>query len=139
MSGPSENWGITMSKRILIVEDNYDVRMLLSHIVEEFTPYHCTLVKDGLDAWVKAQHEQFDLLVLDLHLPNMQGWDLIKRLRLTEQYVRTPIIAVTAQDHYFARGSTQSAGCDLYLTKPVDIDRLLTAISHYMNPVVTIF
>jgi len=115
------------------VEDNVDDRVLMSHILGQIMNYQFDAAKDGLDAILMAEGKDYDIILVDLQLPDILGWDIIKNLRRTERYRATPIIAVTAYNHADAYRMSTLAGCSSYLTKPIDIDRFTQTISALLS------
>lgn len=124
--------GYTMKKRVLIVEDNLDDRVLMTQIVEKMLHHTCVAVGDGAEAVHTISRESFDLVLLDLQLPRLHGWYVASLLRKMDHYKNVPIIAVTAYDHTNARIRTFAAGCNMYITKPINIDSLIDVISTYL-------
>jgi CheY-like chemotaxis protein len=122
-----------VSKRVLIVEDQADDRLLMSQILEMLLGLECKLTDDGAQALASAREFAYDLVVLDLNLPNMQGWDLVEAFRRMENYRSVPIIAVTGYDRASIRQRTLDAGCNIYLTKPINIDSLVEAITQSLS------
>lgn len=109
--------------RILLVEDD---ELLGDGICNGLKHYGHTVdwVKDGRSAYraITSGHESFDMIVLDLGLPNVDGIDVLKSIR--EQNVATPVIVLTARETINDRVSGLDAGADDYLTKPFDLDEL---------------
>lgn len=122
-----------VNREILLVEDNEEYASTLAQIVEDLMQHSVTIARDGLEAVRLAQATQFDLLLLDVNLPKMNGWDVAKTIRLMERYDRVPIIAMTAYDDIETRKQILAAGCNLYLTKPIDIDALNDILTLYLQ------
>lgn len=115
-----------MSK-ILYVEDNDDnVFMLKSRL--ERKGYEVLVAGDGEQGIAAAQRDKPDLILLDLSLPVMDGWEAAQHLKDSPQTSAIPIIALTAHAMSGDRDKALNAGCDDYDTKPVDFKRLLTKI-----------
>jgi CheY-like chemotaxis protein len=123
-----------MSSHVLIVDDNIDDRWSLSEIVNRVMNHNVSEATDGLEAITMAGEGGYDLILLDLNLPKLQGWDVAKTLREMKSYAETPIIAITAYDMAEARSASLDAGCNMYMTKPIDVDTLIRAISRYLDP-----
>ena len=119
-------------KHVLIVEDNVDDQVLMSQIIEKVMHHTCTIAKDGFEALNIATKKNIDLILLDLRLPKLYGWNVAQLLRQNDEYKDIPIIAVTAYDHPKTRQDALSFGCDIYITKPIDIDSLVTVLSMYL-------
>ena len=118
--------------RILLVEDEDDDMVMLTQLIEGVLHYNVTVARDGLEAIRLAQNERFALVLLDLRLPGVQGFEVAKSLRELDAYRNVPIIALTAYDLADTRERSLKAGCDEYLTKPIDIDGFIQVISDYL-------
>jgi two-component system, sensor histidine kinase and response regulator len=123
-----------MSSHILIVDDNIDDRWSLAEIVNRVMHHNVSEASDGLEAINMAGDAGYDLILLDLNLPKLQGWDVAKSLREMKNYAETPIIAITAYDMGEARSASLQSGCNVYMTKPIDVDTLIRVISQYLDP-----
>ena len=122
-----------MIPRILIVEDNKDDQVLMSHIVRWITNHRSDVAQDGLDAILKAEGKDYDLVLLDVNLPDRTGWEVVEILRQAQRYEAIPIIAVTAFDDTRARLRSAEVGCNAYLTKPVDIDKMAEVLTSLLE------
>jgi two-component system cell cycle response regulator DivK len=109
--------------RILYIEDNAGNRMLVKRILEAegFTVIEAADGPSGLEA---AARMQPDLILLDINLPEIDGYDLARRFRDTAGLQPVPILAVTANVMQGDRERTLEAGCNGYIQKPIDVDRL---------------
>ena len=122
-----------MIQHILIVEDNSDDQVLLSHVVRWITKHRSDVARDGLDAILKAEGKDYDLVLVDVNLPDRTGWEVVETLRQARRYATIPIIAVTAFDDTGARLRSAEVGCDAYLTKPVDIDKMAEVLNSLLG------
>ena len=113
--------------RILLVEDNEMNRDMLSRRLQR-KGYEVLEAIDGQAALEMAQTTAPDLILLDLSLPAMDGWEVARRLKADAQARRIPIIALTAHAIVGDREKALAAGCDEYDTKPIDLPRLLSKI-----------
>jgi CheY-like chemotaxis protein len=117
-----------MPHRILLVEDNEMNRnMLMRRLVRR--GYDVVTATNGLEALEKAQSEKPDLVLMDLSLPEMDGWEAMRRLRADAHSKSLRIIALTAHAMAEDRRKATDAGCDDFDTKPVDIERLITKMT----------
>lgn len=113
--------------RLLLVEDNEMNRDMLSRRL--IRSGHSVLIAiDGQEAVQKAAAEAPDLILMDLSLPVIDGWEATRRIRAGEGDGRVPIIALTAHAMSGDREKAIAAGCDDFDTKPVDLPRLLGKI-----------
>jgi two-component system cell cycle response regulator DivK len=111
--------------RILYIEDEPGNRMLVRRILEAegFSVIEAEDGNSGLEM-AREKHHELDLILLDINLPEIDGYDLAKRFRDTEGLQEIPILAVTANVMHGDRERTLEAGCDGYIQKPVDVDQL---------------
>jgi CheY-like chemotaxis protein len=112
-----------MSK-ILLVEDNEMNRDMLSRRLER-RGYQVALACDGESGVAMAQTEAPDLILMDMSLPLLDGWEATRRIKAT---MSTPVIALTAHAMAGDREKAMEAGCDDYDTKPIELPRLLGKI-----------
>ncbi|WP_407269059.1 response regulator transcription factor [Radiobacillus sp. PE A8.2] len=104
-----------MNQRVLIVDDEESIVTLLKYNIEK-AGFLTDVAYDGLEGLRKATEQTFDLIILDLMLPGMEGTDVCKQLR--QQQVDTPILMLTAKDDEFDKVLGLELGADDYLTKP---------------------
>ncbi len=114
--------------RILLVEDNEMNRDMLARRLSKRGHQVSTAV-DGKDGFQRARAELPELVLLDLSLPEVSGWDVAGMLRADPSTARIPIIALSAHALFDERPKALAAGCDEYETKPIDLERLLGKIS----------
>lgn len=121
-----------MGKRILYIEDNPDNRLLVRRVlqVEGYTIFEAV---DGHEGLSKAAELQPDLILMDINLPEIDGYEVTARLKQLPGMSRVPIIAVTANVMKGDREKTLAAGCDGYIQKPIDIDILPNQIERFLN------
>ncbi len=115
--------------RVLIAEDSPTNQMLIKLLLERLG-LELTIVEDGQEAVDKALSESFDLIFMDIQMPNMNGYEATETLRKNE--ITTPIIALTAHAMKGDKEKCISAGCDDYLAKPIDRKKLLKTIQKYL-------
>jgi two-component system cell cycle response regulator DivK len=108
---------------ILYIEDNPGNRMLVRRILEA-EGYMVTEATDGPSGLEIAAQEQFNLILLDINLPEIDGYDLAKRMRSMPNLDGVPILAVTANVMQGDKERTLAAGCDGFIPKPIDVDKL---------------
>ncbi len=120
------------SPRILIVEDNPDNRTLVTDILlaMEFTVIEAVDGQQGVD---KAAEEHPDLILMDLSLPQMDGWTATRAIKANPDLAHIPIIALTAHAMVGDREKALEAGCDDYISKPIDLRELQNKILHYLS------
>jgi two-component system, cell cycle response regulator DivK len=118
-------------KRILIVEDKATSRELLRNVLEP-RGYEVIEAVDGVDGLHKASEHQPDLILLDLHMPRLDGMEVLRALRGDPRFLSTPVIALTASAMQGDRERALAAGFNGYLTKPVSLDALRAEISRHV-------
>lgn len=111
-------------KNILIVEDEPQISRFLQ-LELEHESYSCTISGDGRQALALALERDFDLIVLDVMLPSLNGIEVLRRLRLAKQ---TPVIILTARDQVVDKVTGLDIGANDYMTKPFAIEELLARI-----------
>jgi CheY-like chemotaxis protein len=113
--------------RALVVDDAPDVTEMLSFLLR-YAGYDVVTVFSGAQALDAARSASFDVVVSDIGMPEMNGYELAERLRGFEQYRQTPMIAVTGFSMYDDRDKALAAGFDAFLTKPVNPRELVSLI-----------
>jgi CheY-like chemotaxis protein len=113
--------------KILLVEDNEMNRDMLSRRLER-RGYEVVIAVDGEQGVALAQSTHPDLILMDMSLPVIDGWEATRRLKAKEGVKSTPIIALTAHAMSGDREKALEAGCDDYDTKPIELPRLLGKI-----------
>ena len=113
--------------KILLVEDNEMNRDMLSRRLER-KGFAILLAVDGQSGVETAQQHAPDLILMDMSLPVLDGWEATRQIKADEQTRSTPVIALTAHAMSSDRERALEAGCDDYDTKPVDLDSLLAKI-----------
>jgi two-component system CheB/CheR fusion protein len=113
--------------RALVVDDAPDVTEMLSLLLR-YAGYEVTTVYSGQQALVAARDGEFDVIVSDIGMPGMNGYELAESLRGLEQYRATPMIAVTGFSMYDDRDRALAAGFNAFLTKPVNPRDLISLV-----------
>ncbi len=113
--------------KILLVEDNEDNRDMLARRLQR-KGYTVVVAVDGLQGVELAAGEQPDLVLMDMSLPVLDGWEATRRLKAAPGSQSVPVIALTAHAMTGDREKAIAAGCDDYDIKPIEMDRLLAKI-----------
>jgi CheY-like chemotaxis protein len=113
--------------RILLVEDNELNRDMLSRRLQR-KGFQVLLAVDGQEGLQRAREELPDLILMDMNLPIVDGWEATQQLKADELTRRIPVIGLTAHAMAGDREKCLAAGCDQYDSKPVELDRLLEKI-----------
>jgi two-component system, cell cycle response regulator DivK len=122
-------------KKILIVEDVEFNRDLLTQLLEE--EFEVIAATDGQAGIEAAERERPDLILMDLSLPVIDGWEATRRLKAHPELKATPIIALTAHAMRGDEAKARVSGCDDFLTKPIDEDLLYRTLNRYLGTNVT--
>ncbi len=107
-------------KQILIVDDSRTMRKMVRASLERLPSVQFIEAANGLEAIEKLTLDTFDLMVLDLNMPDMHGMEVIRFVKSHEAYRRIPILVLTTKGDQASRGAALAAGADQYMTKPFD-------------------
>ncbi|MGY5452777.1 response regulator transcription factor [Agarivorans sp. MS3-6] len=121
-----------MSSRILVIEDDHDINNLISMNLSDML-YQVDSCENGSQGFAKASQDDYDLIVLDLMLPGMDGLDICRQLRA--QKLNTPILMLTARDSEADRVVGLEMGADDYLTKPFSVRELQARVKAMLRRV----
>ena len=121
---------------VLIVEDNELNRDMLSRRLQK-RGYDVLLAIDGEDGFDVARTHTPDLILMDMSLPTVDGWEATRRLKGDDHLRHIPVIALTAHAMANDRAKALEAGCDDYDTKPIELSRLLAKIEALLRKPVT--
>lgn len=122
MSGP----------RILYIEDNFENRILVKRVLE-VEGYVVLEAGDGPSGMRIAEQEVPDLILMDINLPEIDGYEVTARLRQVPALAHVPIVALTAYVLKGDRERSLAAGCDGYIQKPIDVDLLPAQIAAFLR------
>jgi two-component system, cell cycle response regulator DivK len=118
--------------RILIVEDNIDNLDLVRFLLEQ-DDYEVIQARDGRSGMELAQLEQPDLILLDMSIPEVDGWKVARRLKELPSTSKICIVALTAHILPGDRKKALDAGCDGFISKPLDIPNFVEQVSGYLE------
>lgn len=119
------------NKRILLVEDHEDNRNIYRTILEHFG-FEVVIATDGSAAIRMAREEHPDLILMDLSIPVVDGWEATRLLKQDAATASIPIIALSAHALREDRDRAREAGCDGYLAKPVEPRKVVEAVQRYL-------
>ena len=114
-------------KTVLVVEDYADSRLMMARLLE-MSGYRALEASDGREAVLIVERECPDVVLMDLQMPVLDGFTATSIIRRIESACRVPIIAVSAQPAEEYAGAARLVGCDFFVAKPVDFDRLLELV-----------
>ncbi len=119
-------------QRILVVDDSEDMRDLLQRLLER-AGYRVVVAQDGQASLTQAKRHHPDLILMDLSLPDMDGWEAVRHLRKMREFGTIPILAVTAHVSPFEEDRAMAAGCTAHLGKPFDTRVLLQEVARLLT------
>jgi CheY-like chemotaxis protein len=118
--------------KILLVEDNPENWDMLSRRLRR-RGFDVVIATDGEQGLAMARSEAPDLVLMDMNLPKIDGWEATRRIRATPDLAALPIIALTAHESGVDREKTLEAGCNLHHAKPVELSTLLGQIESLLK------
>jgi len=118
--------------RILYIEDNRDNRILVRRVLE-VEGYEVVEAEDGWVGLRAAQAQRFDLVLVDINLPEVDGYEVTARLKALDTMADVPIVAITANVMKGDREKTLAAGCTGYIQKPIDVDLLPMQVASFLD------
>ncbi len=119
-------------ERILYIEDNFENRILVKRVLEA-EGYAVLEADDGPSGMQIAEQETPDLILMDINLPEIDGYEVTARLRQNPLLAHVPIVALTANVLKGDRERSLAAGCDGYIQKPIDVDLLPAQIAAFLR------
>jgi CheY-like chemotaxis protein len=122
-----------MAKKILVVDDSKTALMMEREILEKRTNYQCVTAVDGQEAVEKAQQECPDLVLMDVVMPRMNGFEACKMMRLQPSTREIPIVLVTTRSEESYMEAGFQSGCNDYITKPIDGAELVALVQSYLG------
>jgi two-component system cell cycle response regulator DivK len=122
-----------MGSNVLYIEDNPDNMMLVKRVLES-RGYRLLEAKNGMEGLSIAEGNEVDLILLDINLPDIDGYEVARRLRSSSKpaLLYTPIIAITANALKGDAEKALNAGCDVYMSKPINIRELWARVEAYV-------
>jgi two-component system cell cycle response regulator DivK len=122
-----------MGTNILYIEDNPDNMMLVKRVLQSHG-YNLLEGKNGVEGLSIAETQQVDLVLLDINLPDIDGYEVARRLRMSQkpELAYIPIIAITANALKGDAEKALEAGCDVYMSKPINIRELWARVEAFV-------
>ncbi|MHB8844460.1 MAG: response regulator [Nitrospirota bacterium] len=121
-----------MSAKILYIEDNEQNLYLVTYILQK-SGYRVVAARDGQEGIAAASREMPALILLDIHLPGMDGYTVAKKIRESSELAGVPIVAVTSYAMVGDRERALDAGCTGYIEKPIDPETFLSQIERHLS------
>jgi two-component system cell cycle response regulator DivK len=120
------------AKKVLHVEDNFDNRLLIKRILQS-EGYEVLEAENAAKALELVNKVTPDLILMDINMPDIDGYTLTTKLKSLPNMAGIPIVAITANVMKGDREKTMQAGCDGYIEKPIDVDRFLETVGRFVN------
>ena len=120
-----------MSKRVLVIEDTEDNRQIIRDLLTN-AGYEVVEANDGIEGVEMAGSENPDLILMDIQLPGLDGYEATRRIKADPLLKQIPIIAVTSYALSGDEAKTRAAGCDGYIAKPFSPRNLLSMVRQYL-------
>jgi CheY-like chemotaxis protein len=130
--GPPGKTGRQSNKKILLVDDSSTTLLVEEMVLREHTQYGLLLARDGEEAVEKAIAEQPNLILMDVIMPKMNGFDACREMRKHEALQKVPIIMVTSRGESCNVEQGFESGCNDYVTKPINGAELVQIVNGYL-------
>ena len=121
-----------MVKRILVIEDEEKILTLVTARLEQ-NGYQVVVTSDGLEGLEKAEKERPDLILVDVSMPRMNGYQMVQLLRQYESFRETPIVVITASREPDEAAWREQVGVDQFILKPFEAKELLAKVSEALR------
>ena len=121
-----------MKKVILVADDSSTVRKFVSFSLK-MENFNVITAEDGMDALEKMSQAHVDLAIVDLNMPNMDGFELIQNIRNSDDYGRLPVIILSSERGENAKERGEEVGANAYLEKPFDVKMIQYQVSKFLN------
>jgi len=128
---PEEWTPMDSNATILYVEDNADNRLLIRRILQA-EGFNMLEAPNAAEAMLVVRTQPPDLILMDISMPDIDGYTLTARLKAMPEFKTVPVIALTANVMRGDRERSLEAGCDGYIQKPIDIDNLVFQVNHFL-------
>ena len=122
-----------MNAKILLVDDSSTTLLMEQMLFDRYTKYNLVTARDGQEAIQKALAEEPDLILMDVVMPKMDGFDACREMRKLKKLQRVPIILVTSRGEPTNVEIGFASGCNDYLTKPINGRELLEMVNAYLE------
>ncbi len=119
-------------KKILHVEDNFENRILVRRLLHA-SGFELIEAENAVEALELLKKHQPDMILMDMNMPDMDGYTLTHQLRNQPEFMVMPIVAITANVMKGDREKSLEAGCDGYIEKPIDVDRFIDQVNSFLK------
>ena len=124
---------VKIINNIMVVDDSPTTRQLISFVLKRLTDSNVVEATDGLDALKKLSADTFDLILVDINMPLMDGLKLVSILRDDQKYKNTPIIIITTEGAEEDKKRAMAIGANAYITKPIQTQELIKTINNLLK------
>ena len=121
-----------MGSHILVVEDHPQNRYLMTYLLES-RGYEVEVALDGAEALDALETRIPDLILMDMQLPKVDGYEATRRIKADERFKGIPLVAVTAHSMRGDQDKAMAAGCDVFVTKPINGEELLALVDRLLE------
>ena len=121
-----------MAKRILVIEDYLSTARFLTYTLEQ-EGFQTSVARDGIEGLRKAQEEKPDLIILDVMLPGLDGFELCRRLRADAETAKLPVLMLSAKAQEADKATGLKMGADMYISKPAAPEKIVAAVKSALN------
>jgi len=121
-----------MTRKFLVVDDSASMRQLVSFTIKG-AGYDVSVAENGKDALVKLNNGKVDMVITDLNMPEMDGIELIKKLRAMPDYKFTPIVMLTTESQELKKQEGRQAGASGWIVKPFSPEQLLGVVKKFVR------
>ena len=119
-------------KKILVVDDNKKNRYLVSYLLKK-EGFEVVMATNGFEGIEAARKQQVDLIIMDIKMPKMNGYETTKRIRKLKKYKSIPIIALTSYAMMEDKEKAMKAGCTGYMSKPITPETFISEIKKFLE------
>lgn len=122
-----------MKSKVMVIEDNEQNMYMITYLLESYS-YEVIQSFNGIDGIKKAKEAKPDIILLDIHLPEMDGYNIAREIKRNEELMNIPIIAVTAYAMMGDKEKAIDAGAIGYIEKPIDPDTFVSQMEAFLPP-----
>ena len=119
--------------RVLLVEDSAAMRSFVTAALEQGGPFEVTTAASGFDALRVLPRAQFDVIITDINMPDINGLELVKFVRESEKHKGTPLVLISTDSRAADRERGLKLGADAYVVKPFDPQQLIEVVTQVVN------
>jgi DNA-binding response OmpR family regulator len=121
-----------MAQKILVIEDYQSTVRFLTYTLEQ-EGFQTSVARNGIEGLRKAQEEKPDLIILDVMLPGLDGFEVCRRLRADAETAKLPILMLSAKAQEVDKTTGLKMGADMYMSKPAGPEKILAAVKSTLN------